>query len=255
MDNEQAKLILSAYRSNGEDQSDPFFAEALALAHSDPGLRSWFEDHCDFDKSMHAALASQEPPPHLRESLLLGKKVLNFEEQHQQGTRSWWDRWSSKVALAAALTLLAGLSALILPMTKSPMTSERFVQETMQIKTSGRISLGRMSKDKQVLRDWLADRSSPHNFAIPDALGALTSLGCQTFSIEGSTVTLMCFTLDKDHVVHLFVINSDRLKDPPGSSPGFQQKDGLVTATWSSGGRTFVLLGSNIDEETLRRLI
>jgi hypothetical protein len=150
---------------------------------------------------------------------------------------------------------MAGLAALILPMTKSPMTSERFVQQTMQIKTSGRISLGRMAKDKEVLWSWLAARKAPHNFAIPGPLDALTSLGCQTFSVDGNTVSLMCFTLDKDHIVHLFVVDSDRLRDPPGSSPDFQQKDGIVTATWSSGGRTFVLLGSNIDKETLRRLI
>lgn len=255
MDNKQAKLILSAYRSHGDDRSDPVFAEALALAQNDPGLKSWFEDHCEFDKSMHTALASEEPPPHLRGSLLLGKKVVNFEEQNQQSSRSLWHRPSSWVALAAAVAVLAGLSALIFPMTKSPMTSERFVQQTMQIKTSGRISLGRMAKDKEVLRNWLATRKAPHNFAIPSALDALTSLGCQTFSIDGKTVSLICFTLDKDHVVHLFVIDSDHLTDPPGSSPGFQQKDGLVTATWSAGGRTFVLLGSNIDEETLRRLI
>lgn len=51
----------------------------------------------------------------------------------------------------------------------------------------------------------------------------------------------------------MFVIDPDHIKSPPGSSPQFQEQDG--TATWSSGGRTFVLLGNQIDQETLRKLI
>lgn len=255
MDNEQAKLILSAYRSSGEDRSDPFFVEALEQTRRDPALERWFEDQWKFDNAMHAALTSGTPPPHLRESLLLGKKVVSFEERNHQPRQSWWQHPTAWVALAAAAIFLVGLAVLLAPARSSPMTAESFVQQTVHIKNSGQISLGRMARDTQVLKAWLASRNAPHDFTIPMPLEALTSLGCQTFSMDGNTVSLVCFTLDQDHIVHLFVIDSDRLKNPPGNSPDFQLKDGITTATWSSGGRTFVLLGSHVDEETLRRLI
>ncbi len=255
MDNEQAKLILSAYRSSGEDLSDPFFVEAIEHTRRDPALARWFEEQCDFDKVIRAALTSATPPPHLRESLLLGKKVVNFDARTHPAPRSWWQRPASWVALAAAVILLTGISALFWPTAGSPMTADRFVQQTVHVKTSGQISLGKMARDPQVLKAWLAERNAPHDFTIPESLGSLTSLGCQTFSMDGNTVSLMCFTLDQNRIVHLFVIDSDRLENPPGNSPDFQLKDGIATVTWSSGGRTFVLLGNNVDEETLRRLI
>ncbi len=255
MDNEQAKLILSAYRSSGEDLTEPFFVEALEQTRRDPALGRWFEDQCDFDKAINAALTSEAPPSHLRESLLLGKKLVNFDEQNKDARHVWWMRRTSWVALAAAVILLFGIAAIIRPTANPPMTAERFVQAAVHIKTSGQISLGKMAKDSQKLQTWLGTKNAPHDFLIPKALNALASLGCQTYSMDGSKVSLICFTLDQDRNVHLFVIDSDRLKNPPGSSPSFEQKEGVVTATWSSGGRTFVLLGSQVTEETLRRLI
>jgi len=255
MDNEQAKLILSAYRSGGEDMSESFFVEALEQTLRDPGLRRWFEEQCDFDKTLRAALKDEGPPPQLRESLLLGKKVVNLDEQKNPVRHSPWRHPASWLSLAAALILLIGIAALLRPTANPPMTAERFVQQTVLVKTSGRISLGRMSRDSQLLQGWLEAKKSPHGFLIPKPLNALSSLGCQTYSMDGNRVSLICFTLDQNRIVHLFVIDSERLKDPPGNTPHFQQKDGIATATWSSGGRTFVLLGAHVDEETLRKLI
>ena len=52
MDKERAKFMLSAYRPGHEDQDDPEFAEALALAREDEELRRWLEDQRDFDREM-----------------------------------------------------------------------------------------------------------------------------------------------------------------------------------------------------------
>ena len=41
MTREQAKEILSMYRAGGADAGDPFFAEALEAANSDPTLKAW----------------------------------------------------------------------------------------------------------------------------------------------------------------------------------------------------------------------
>ena len=43
MTNQDAKLVLSAYRPNGADARDPFFEQALQQANRDPELTEWFE--------------------------------------------------------------------------------------------------------------------------------------------------------------------------------------------------------------------
>ena len=105
------------------------------------------------------------------------------------------------------------------------------------------------------LRAWLARQDSPSDFEVPAALAALGGIGCQTFSFHGHKISLVCFMLDKDHVVHFFVMDSSGIKHPPGPEPDFSRRDGLTAATWSAGGRTYVLTGHEVDEETLRQLI
>ena len=62
MDNEQAKLILQAYRPGGEDAEDPFFSEALDRARLDPELAKWFAEQRAFDEAMRKALQTRIPP-------------------------------------------------------------------------------------------------------------------------------------------------------------------------------------------------
>lgn len=61
--------------------------------------------------------------------------------------------------------------------------------------------------------------------------------------------------LGKDQIVHLFVVDKDALKDAvPDSSPVIRMESGVAVATWTSGGKSYVLTGI-VSEEILRRLI
>jgi hypothetical protein len=44
MNIEEAKLILSAYRPDGQDAGDPQFQEALELTKQNPDLARWFAE-------------------------------------------------------------------------------------------------------------------------------------------------------------------------------------------------------------------
>jgi len=158
------------------------------------------------------------------------------------------------MALAASILLLLGIGLLLFPQS-APLTSDRLVQEIFNLKQSDKITLGKMGGGADELRTWLADRGSPSDFTMPGGLAALGGIGCQTFTIDGHKVSLVCFMLDKDRVVHFFVMDSSGLDHPPGSEPEFILRGGLTAATWSAGGRTYVLTGKNVDEATLRRLI
>jgi hypothetical protein len=159
------------------------------------------------------------------------------------------------LALAASVILLLGIGLLLRPDATGPMSGEQFVQSVLDLKTSGQISLGKMSSDPEELRTWLARQRSPSAFDLPPSLEKLGAMGCQTFTVHGHKVSLLCFMLDKDRIVHFFVIDNESLEGAPGTQPRFRQVDNIATATWSIGGRTYVLAGKDVDEETLRRLI
>ncbi len=253
MDNQEAKLILTTYRSGGEDASDPFFAEALDQVRHDPELGEWFADQRRFDQSMQSALQSTLPPVDLRNDLLINRRVVRLNQDP-----GLWERLQSRrapwLALAASILLLLGIGLLVFPQS-APLTSNRLVQEIFNLKQNDKITLGKMGGGTDELRAWLANRGSPADFTVPTGLKTLGSMGCQTFTIDGHKVSLVCFMLDKDRVVHFFVMDSNGIDHPPGPAPAFIQRGGLTAATWSAGGRTYVLTGKDVDEETLRRLI
>lgn len=253
MDNLQAKMMLSTYRPGGEDASDPFFAEALDQVRHDPELSAWFAEQRRFDESVQSALQSETPPPGLRETLLLNRKVARMAESSPR--TNFFAKPATWLAIAASVILLLGIGLLLQPEAKGPMSGEQFVQSVLDLKTSGQISLGKISSDPEELRAWLAQQRSPSEFELPPSLEKLGAMGCQTFTIHGHKVSLLCFRLDKDRIIHFFVIDNKNLEGAPGSQPHFRQVDNIAIATWSIGGRTYVLTGKDVDGETLRWLI
>lgn len=87
MNNEEAKLILAAYRPSGQDATDPLFAEALEQARRDPDLKTWFKAQLAFDTSVAAKLREVQPPPGWREIVLAGARVSRPESSW--GRRCW----------------------------------------------------------------------------------------------------------------------------------------------------------------------
>lgn len=254
MDNEQAKLILSTYRPGGEDASDPFFSEALEQVRLDPELARWFADQRRFDHSMHQAQASVQPPAHLRDQLLVNRQVARLQPRPGLLTRLR-SRPAAWMALAASITLLLSIGFLMRPTRNVPLTADQFAQEVFHLKQSGKISLGKMGGGSEALRAWLAQQGAPADFSLPAPLDALGAMGCQSFTIRGQKVALVCFMLDKDRIVHFFVMDNTGLNHPPGAEPRTIRQGGLTALTWSHGGRTYILTGSGVDEATLRRLI
>src|SRR5215469_11386128 len=77
MNNQEAKLILQAYRPNGVDAADPFFAEALEQARRDPELQKWFTDENVLNTRLQARLEAAVPvPAGLKSELLAVRKTV-----------------------------------------------------------------------------------------------------------------------------------------------------------------------------------
>ena len=255
IDNEQAKLILQAYRPDGEDADDPSFSEALEQARVDPELAKWFAEQRAFDEAMRKALQTRIPPVGLRDSILLTKKISALPRR--QPSRPVWRR-PRVMALAASIVVLLAAAVLIRPGAEHyishPMTVAAFSHQVLDL--NDRVSLGKMSNKPAELRAWLAERGAPSDFELPRGLRDAQGLGCQSYTIGGAKVSLLCFMLGQDQFVHLFVVDRDALKDAaPNASRVIRTEGGIPLATWTSGGKSYLLTGINVSEETLRRLI
>ena len=93
MNREEAKDILSAYRTSGEDASDPQFQEALILAIQDPEMARWFEQEQAWDLQISKKLRELPVSTDLRDQLLAS---LTMSDRPSQKARShpwrrlWW---------------------------------------------------------------------------------------------------------------------------------------------------------------------
>jgi hypothetical protein len=74
--NQDAKLVLSAYRPSGSDARDPFFEEALEQTKRDPELREWFVKERAFDDFIVSKLRTIEPSAGLHSEILARLRAI-----------------------------------------------------------------------------------------------------------------------------------------------------------------------------------
>lgn len=246
MNNEEAKLILQAYRLGGQDSADPQFQEALEQLKRDPELAHWFDDQCAFDTHVQVKLKSAlQPPAQLKAKLLAQRKVIR--------PVIWW-RQPAWLAAAAVFVLIAVIAGFWLNSATEPQF-EAFRQSMVR---DSRMMPGHvkfMAKDVGQIQQWLSERGVNANLDLPAALSDKPTKGCRVIDWRGQKVTLICFMLDGKEHVDLFVIDTTQFRDfTPRAAPQFARVDGLTTASWARGGKTY-LLTSAADESVLRKYL
>lgn len=245
MNNAEAKLILQAYRLGGQDAADPQFQEALDQIKRDPELARWFSEQRSFDVRVQAKLKSAlTPPAHLKANLLAQGKVIE--------PVAWW-RQPVWVAAAAVFVLMAAVAGFWLKTTKEP----QFETFRLSMVNNSRLVPGHiqfMAKDVSQIRQWLGERNNA-DLDLPTALRDKPTKGCRVVDWQGRKVALICFMLDGQEHVDLFVIDTTRFRDfSPHVRPEFAQIGGLTTASWESQGKTY-LLTSTADESVVRKYL
>lgn len=245
MNNEEAKFILSAYRPGGEDASDPKFAEALEQVSRDPDLSEWFQEERTFDCAISEALCSVPIPRDLRTNILAGRKISR--PHFGAGRRTL-------LALAAGIVLLAGLAGVWL--NRQPRL-DRWQQDALaMIPTivSGKVPFDFKATDVAAVQQWLDAQHAPAPPAVPASLQSVPTLGCKTISSGGKPVTIICFRLPTNELIHLVVTDQSNTTHPPPGRPQFAQRDGWKTASWTANGRA-CMLATNAPERELRELL
>ena len=244
MNNQEARLILQAYRCGGQDASDPLFAEALEQAKRDPELQKWFAEEHALDASIQARLETAMPIPRGLKSDLLALQKISRPEP-------WWWFSPMKFAAAAAMILLLGLAAFIfLPQKPSPLAAFRETMARYSMQERGHVAFE--SHDVAKIQEWLQGRGV-ENFELPAALQGKPAQGCRVVDWNGRKATLVCFVVGGEHM-DLFVMDRADLPNlPENSPPQFAEAGGLTTATWASGGKIFLLTGD--DKKRLQKIL
>ncbi len=245
MNNREAKFVLSAYRPNGLDATDPAFAEALAQAKADPELGAWLAREQAHAAAVADQLKSIMPPPGLRDAILAGGRLSRPAAQ----SSAWWRQ---PVWLAAAATLAILLVATSVFWTRA--ASGRTLEEYALNFVARGFLLQKHGADVTELRAWLAERGGPVPRELPAKFARLRALGCSTLEFHGRELSLVCFEQD-GREFHLFVADRIDLAAPGGSTePRFFAGREHVAAAWSDTGSDYVLV-SDADMPALRRLL
>jgi hypothetical protein len=227
----EAQEILLLYRPGSVDGRDTEIAEALHLVHQDEALRRWYEQHCTFQTALRKKFRQIEVPADLKARILAAQKIVH--------PPVWWR--SPAWLAAAAVVLVLGLASLLI----TPRTPDRFVDfEGRMVRTVLReYRMDVVTNDMRQLRDFLAANGAPADYAVPTGLEQLPLTGGGLLRWRSRPVSMVCFDQGGSQMLFLFVMDRAAVKDPPPATPRLGKVNKLQTASWSRGGRTYLLAG------------
>lgn len=245
MDEQEARLILQAYRPGDQDEADPQVAEALKLVEKNPELARWFAEEREFDRAIAAHLASLPAPFGLKTRILANAATRSSSSK---------TRWAVGLAvLAACLFLLAQLVSLVRGSSQAAVLLPDYAREMVSfIRLTPPLELE--SSDPREINDWLRKREVPQG-AIPAPLSALDPIGCRVLSFRGHDVTLICFRRSGNRLAHLFMVDRAALpKLKAGAAPLFSAEGEWMTASWAEKDRAYMIAVQG-DRETVQRYL
>lgn len=240
MNNDEVKFRLRAFRPDGSDARDPFFAESLQQVARDPALRGWHERELAFDKAIATKLAHVEPPPELRDALLIGARA-------SRERKPWW-RTPVWLGAAAALVAIAGVMAYVLRERGLPPSDlARFaLADLAHAHAEHTLPLALAATQAE-----FAQATPPLAHRLKVDLAALRDKGCRTVRLAGHDVFEICF--QREGVwFHLYVTDRPS-RGAKVTEPVLRREGALAVASWADPERVYALV-TDAGTDALRRL-
>jgi hypothetical protein len=236
---QEAKEILLLYRPGTADWQDPEVAEAIALARQEPDLAHWFEEHQAFQTAVRAKFREIETPENLKNLVkLASSRVTPLPVPVQQP--AWWQT-PAWLAAAAVVVLLIGLNVLRL---QPPHPDRLLNYERMMVSTALRgYNMDYATNDMRQLRLYLAAKGAPADYQVGPGLSHLRLLGGSALTWRTNPVAMVCFDRPDKQKVWLFIIDRSHVKDPPTAAPAETTISTLMTASWTEGGKIYMVAG------------
>ena len=243
MTTQEAKFILSAFRPNGSDVSNPAFAGALQAAAGDPLLGEWFARSRAHDAAVAAKLGEIAAPAGLREAILAGARVSARPRRIGFGFA-----WAAGLAAAAAL-------AFVVVTMRAPVRAEAAASAFAGFAIGDVVNgkHGGTGEPTGALVASLQAKGSP--MPGPDRIDfdKLKDTGCRTLSFAGHDVIEVCFLRDGS-LFHLYVCRNEvPTGDLAAKGPSFIAQAAGAAAVWSDGKFDYAV-ATSAGAEALRRL-
>lgn len=247
MNNQEAKFILGAYRSDGRDASDAVFAEALAQAERDPELRGWLERQRKFDGAVAARLQEIAPPAGLREAILAGARVSAPPAKRPAWKNPAW------FALAAGIAVLLAVATSLKPGSSLPTAADLAAFARRDLVEAHDTHVG-SAPGLAAVQAQLASARLPLSQNLQIDLEQLRREKCRAVRLGGREVFEVCFQRD-GLWYHVYV--GKRSDFAPGTLDprALIASDGTMTSTaWADANHVYALVTTG-SAEVLRRLI
>jgi hypothetical protein len=230
----QAKHALLLYRprARGQAQAEPELAHAIEFAQTHGAVSDWLRRHTRFQDTMQRSFRELPVPAQLTAQILARRRIVRLP---------WWRKpWS--LAAAAALFLLVGGSV------------AHWQQNVLKAHNTFSIFLSRMvgnvlrqytmdivTNDTATIQRYLAGRQAPSDYQLPPGLARLPQIGCGVLGWGDGRVSMICLQPPGESILYLFVADQAAVHPVPPATPQFQQVNSLMTATWSQGGKVYIL--------------
>jgi len=248
----EAKEILLLYRPRSADEDAAEFADALAFARQDAELGRWFDEHCAVHSAIRTRFKQIAVPEGLKQQII--------SEHKARSVIVWW-RQPAVFAAAAAIAILVGAAAIWLNSRSNISAPENFaIYRSRMVKAVLRnYAMTLETSDPNQVRAHLSQNDAPADYVLPAALEKTATVGCGVLSWQDKRVAMVCFLTGKPLAagqksdLFLFVVDRNAVPDAPESAvPEIRRVSKLVTASWSSGRKAYVLAMPG-DEKLLRQ--
>jgi hypothetical protein len=242
----EAKEILLLYRPS-VDRDEPEFSEAIALTKTDPELAAWFQQHCAFQDAARAAFNDIPVPEALKEQILSERKAHNTLSSRR------------RVLVAACAAIIIAFVGIV---TFRSLEPAKPTFASFHSRMMGMIlrypAMDLETNNLQAIRQELAKHGEIDNLPFTVPLDKTAGTGCASLRWHGKSVSMICFNSGKNGKpknpdLFLFVIDKTLVKDPPPGVPLISQaRKSLVSGSWTSGDKTYVLAALG-NEDFLRK--
>jgi len=251
MTNNQAKEILQLYRPGTADAVDPAFTDALELCEHEPELKKWFGNHCALYAALRSKFKQIAVPEGLKEQIIAERRVHTTP------------MWQKAVILAGAVAAVV-MVAFKLMQPGAPPERHDFAayRDNMSSMAAGAYAMETNLTDLDQIRQFLAQKNAIADYVVPDNLKANAKVvGCVETTWQGKKVSMICFQSGRPprpgfpSDLWLFVSDRTIAKDAPvASNPTLEAANGMATASWTVGNRTY-LLAAQGDEQFLGKFL
>lgn len=242
MDKKKAKEVLLRSRPWSPRKTDEE-ETAAKLAESESDLRDLQKRQEEFNARVRHELAGIPVPSGLRDQILARKKIVRIP---------CWRQPRFALAIAAAFIFLAvGTFYWARPREDKTFAGFRSRMVGFAVRE---YRMDKFTTNMVELRDFLATGGRPADFPLPQELAKVPLKGGARLSWQGQPVSMVCFDWDKKETLYMFVIDAPAAAPPETAAAQLKPLKRLNTATWTAGGKTFVLAG-RLPENELAKLV